>query len=268
MTCGVYLIRNATDNKIYIGGSINVERRWAQHQRSLDAGQHVNRCLQEAWIKDGANSFLLEIIEVTSIDSLAEREQYYLDTLSHDYNMSSRAIRPIVTPESRAKQSAAGRGRKFSANVKRKIAASLTGRSHNSERRKNISIGRKGKAVGFKRGTPAPETRAKISQTLTGRTTQSPSEETRRKISESHKGLTHSEETKKLISEIQKGKVISEEHKQKISKTLKGRPKPEGFGKNPSLETLAKRSEGIKKAWERRKAEKLKQSSPRSEPKS
>lgn len=269
MTCGVYVIRNTKNGKIYIGGSINIEKRWAQHRSNLNAGRHVNRYLQNVWNKDGADSFVMEVVEVVNPTLLIEREQHYLDTIDHDYNLSSRADRPAVvfTPEIRAKMSAAKRGRKFSDGIRLKISASLVGRSHSEERRKNISAGKMGKTkkITYR---PPQEVKDKISKSLTGRVNGPPNDETRRKISESHKGLTHSDDTKKRISEAQKGKVISEEHRQKISKTLKGKRKPEGFGKNPSPETLAKRSEGLKRAWERRRAEKLNRSSPQNEPKS
>ena len=32
--CGIYLIRNKINNKIYIGQSNNIHRRWLEHLRS------------------------------------------------------------------------------------------------------------------------------------------------------------------------------------------------------------------------------------------
>lgn len=48
------------------------------------------------------------------------------------------------------------------------------------------------------------EYRQKLSKSLKGKKSYTPSPETRRKISESHKGKTHTEETKRLLSELAK----------------------------------------------------------------
>ena len=32
--CGIYLIRNLKNNKIYIGQSVDIKRRWQEHLRS------------------------------------------------------------------------------------------------------------------------------------------------------------------------------------------------------------------------------------------
>lgn len=252
MTCGIYAIRNTVNGKIYIGSSKNIENRWVQHCSDLDCRKHHNRHLQYAWAKYGRESFSFEILEEVNVDWIVRREQYYLDTLNPEYNLSKSAHRPDVklTVESRAKLSRSLRGRKVSPETRRKIAESLIGKPFSEERCRNISDGRRGKGGGH---LLTEESRRKISVTLTGRTNGPHSEETRRKISEKHKGMTHSEEARRLISEVQKGKVIPEMQRRKISETLKGRPKPQGFGMNPSAETLAKRSEGIRKAWARRK---------------
>lgn len=37
---GVYLITNNINGKMYIGSSINIERRWKEHLRDLRNGNH------------------------------------------------------------------------------------------------------------------------------------------------------------------------------------------------------------------------------------
>ena len=48
MTSGIYCIKNSVDGKVYIGKSINIERRIGEHKRSLVkdiCGKDVNRHL-------------------------------------------------------------------------------------------------------------------------------------------------------------------------------------------------------------------------------
>lgn len=33
-TCGIYIIRNLINNKVYIGQSVDIKRRWQEHLRS------------------------------------------------------------------------------------------------------------------------------------------------------------------------------------------------------------------------------------------
>jgi DNA-binding XRE family transcriptional regulator len=60
---GVYLIRNTTTGRAYIGSSRDIQARWSNHQFRLAQGNHYNRGLQDAWNADGSQSFSLEIIE-------------------------------------------------------------------------------------------------------------------------------------------------------------------------------------------------------------
>ena len=55
--CGIYLIRNASQQKVYVGSSIDMEKRWSAHIRLLNRGCHHNRHLQSAWIKYGKEFF-------------------------------------------------------------------------------------------------------------------------------------------------------------------------------------------------------------------
>jgi group I intron endonuclease len=78
---GIYSIVNILNNKIYIGSSINIKKRWASHKRKLRSNSHPNKKLQSAWNKYSEESFIFNIIEHSNIEILLIREQYYLDTL-------------------------------------------------------------------------------------------------------------------------------------------------------------------------------------------
>lgn len=78
--CGIYKIINIINGKCYIGSSIDIKRRWKEHNRNLIKNNHINVHLQKSWNKHGKSSFLFEIIElVGDIKNLVIREQYYLD---------------------------------------------------------------------------------------------------------------------------------------------------------------------------------------------
>ena len=43
MTCGIYMIQNLVNFKIYIGQSVDIERRWGEHKYELNGGYHHNK---------------------------------------------------------------------------------------------------------------------------------------------------------------------------------------------------------------------------------
>ena len=47
--CGIYCITNTSNNKIYIGQSIDIEKRFAGHQRDLSKNKHFNPHLQRSY---------------------------------------------------------------------------------------------------------------------------------------------------------------------------------------------------------------------------
>ena len=55
--CGIYMIRNKINDKIYIGQSIHVNARLEDHKNKLNKHEHVNRHLQFAWDKYSESNF-------------------------------------------------------------------------------------------------------------------------------------------------------------------------------------------------------------------
>jgi hypothetical protein len=102
----------------------------------------------------------------------------------------------IPGPETRAKMSAAGKGRTFSPEHRAKLSAALKGRTLSPEARAKLSAAGKGRKV-------SPETRAKLSAAGKGRTL---SPEARAKMSAAQKGRTHSPEHRAKNSAAKKGR--------------------------------------------------------------
>ena len=87
--CGVYVIRNIENGKMYIGSTSNsFKKRWENHRRKLRKNKHHSTHLQSSYNKYGKDSFEFQIIEITSPEKARERESYYIslyNTLNPKY---------------------------------------------------------------------------------------------------------------------------------------------------------------------------------------
>ena len=92
-TCGIYCIENLVNHKKYIGQSVNIDKRWYAHRRTLNLNIHDNCFLQRAWNKYGENNFRFYIVKKCNIEQLDELEKYYIKMFNafnndYGYNMS------------------------------------------------------------------------------------------------------------------------------------------------------------------------------------
>lgn len=229
---GVYKIE--LNDKCYIGSSINLHKRQVEHYWRLKKGIHINKHLQNAYNKYGAEKLVYSILEVTeNVGEVVTIEQKYIDKLNPEYNIrliaeSNYGFRH--TEES--KQKMRGRqtnatsfktGHKSSEETIAKIREATTGSKRSKETKKKISEAAKGRVA-------SEETKKKISEATKKRSDPAAfkighrqPEETRKKMSKSAKGRVHSEGTKNKMSESAKGRVVSEEMKKKISESVKKR---------------------------------------------
>lgn len=84
MNAGIYAIKNVINEKRYIGSTSKLSKRWSQHKRELNRNVHFNSYLQNAWNKNGENSFVYEIIENCDENILMDREEFWIKSL-HSY---------------------------------------------------------------------------------------------------------------------------------------------------------------------------------------
>ena len=195
---GIYKITNIITEKVYIGSTLNINKRWNKHKSQLRNNTHHSIKLQNSVNKHGIENFIFEVIEECSKNLLIEREQYWIDILdSYNNGYNSRPIASNML------------GMKLSEETKQKISNKNKCRILTEEHKRKLSESNKGKqnTLGYKH-----------------------SEETKNKISERNKnnknalGIKHSEETKKKMSEAKKGtkrKSPSKETRLKISLALK-----------------------------------------------
>lgn len=110
---GIYGIRNTINNKIYIGKSKNILKRWASHKSELKREikkKDTNRYLWSSVKKYGLNNFEFTIIEELPIDEelFKIRELYWMDSFnscSRDFGYNLRRdskTKMIVHEETKA----------------------------------------------------------------------------------------------------------------------------------------------------------------------
>jgi group I intron endonuclease len=81
--CGVYVIENTVNGKLYIGSTANFQKRKNAHLSCLRRGVHVNKLLQHAFKKYGESAFRFALREVCIPAELQATEQRWLDSSAH-----------------------------------------------------------------------------------------------------------------------------------------------------------------------------------------
>lgn len=128
---GIYQINNIINNKKYYGSSVDINKRFKEHLRTLKTNTHKNMHLQNA-----CNLYSIEIFEmkpieyVEDLDKLSGREQEYLD-LYWDGGINCYNIEKYV--------GAPMRGRLHTEIAKNKMSISRTGKIASAETRKLFS---------------------------------------------------------------------------------------------------------------------------------
>lgn len=83
--CGVYIIENKIDKKVYIGASRNMYDRLCQHKWHLRKNIHPNDHLQKAFNKYGESVFVFDFLEECEEKYIFSQENYWCNLLnSHD----------------------------------------------------------------------------------------------------------------------------------------------------------------------------------------
>lgn len=93
---GIYKITNIISNKVYIGQSINIEKRWSAHRtRPFNTkSTQYNSPLYRAIRKYGLSAFTFEVIEECLPSLLDQKEQFYIqlyksNDLNFGYNLTA-----------------------------------------------------------------------------------------------------------------------------------------------------------------------------------
>lgn len=100
--CGIYIIRNIQNGKIYVGQSKNIPHRFKQHLEKLINNKHYNKYLQRAFNKYGNSSFELTPIYYCKEEELSKIESYFIKLYKscnkiHGYNLTEDTSRHIYS---------------------------------------------------------------------------------------------------------------------------------------------------------------------------
>ena len=85
---GIYKITNLINGKVYIGQSIDIEKRWEDHK--FYSGKE-NTAIQSAFKKYGISNFSFEVIEECLKEELDAKEIYWIakyDSFNNGYNLT------------------------------------------------------------------------------------------------------------------------------------------------------------------------------------
>ena len=245
MISGIYKIVNTKNGKMYIGSSIDLDRRRVEHLRSLRKNVHHSGHLQNAYNQD-PECLIFEIIDIISLldcatltekrNLLEGREQHYMDKFkAYDdqcgYNIRKDAHSSVDCWNEDNKRSQSermmgnqnGLGHPCSTEKAEKIAAAQRGKPKNPE-----SIKKMAESLSGRKQSPEHIEKCRLS-----RIGHAVSQETRDKIAAAQKGRDNTKAIE-ASANARRGKSLSDEHKAKCSKSLTGR--------TPTLETRAKLS--------------------------
>lgn len=147
---GIYQIVNLVNGKVYVGSASNIRMRWNLHKSQLRRGKHHSIKLQRSWSKHGEECFQFEVLEITGISELIQREQFWMDAKKayiEGYNSSREAgrITIIFTAETLAKRSASLRGLKRTPETKARMSAARKGIPMSEAQKKKLSDALKGR---------------------------------------------------------------------------------------------------------------------------
>jgi group I intron endonuclease len=159
---GIYFIRNIINNKVYIGSSSNIYRRYLCHRQRLLTDKHHCKHLQNSVNKYGINNFEFKIIAKCPKQRvyLEKLENHFLKNIKNKYNTtdtSSNGTGKILTNIHKENISKGNMGKIVSEITKLKIKESNMGRVPSNkgkpmteEQKIKISIGNKGKKISQK----------------------------------------------------------------------------------------------------------------------
>ena len=88
---GIYKITNNLNGQIYIGLSVNIEKRWKDHKNRYqnETDKEYEKTLYRAFRKYGIENFTFEIIEECSKEELSSKEIQWIafyDSFANGYN--------------------------------------------------------------------------------------------------------------------------------------------------------------------------------------
>ena len=149
-SAGIYCIENTISNKKYIGSTTALRKRFSKHFFELSKGIHPSKHMQSSYKKYGSSSFQFKVLEVID-ESTPDFERILLNTENqyirinksninkYGYNLrvsaeSNYGIKHSKDAKTRIK------GKKLSADTKKKMSISRQGEKHPSAQLSNKQV--------------------------------------------------------------------------------------------------------------------------------
>ena len=238
---GIYKISSIKMlDRIYIGSSINISKRWKEHLNDLKRHKHHSIKLQRHYDKYGVADIHFSIITECEKADIENTEQFFIDAYKPYFNSCPKVGSPHlpnVSEETRKKMSEKRKGFEWSEEVKRKMSESATGNKN---------------SVGI---MPSEETREKLRQSKIGNTWGF------KKGHKTNVGVKWSEERRREHGENRRGekngfygKHLTEQHKRILRDRDYSGENNGMFGKKHTEEARIKMGNAMREAWKKRKA--------------
>lgn len=231
---GIYKLTCKENNKIYIGKSVNLQRRFNYH-KYCEGGKVYEGILQRAIKKYKWESFKIEILEVfenfnkeTDHNTLLEKEKSYIEKYNSTdntigYNMCLYSTDRTGVPHSE-KTKEKMRGPK-SKEHKEKIRLSRLGKPNLNRMGKPCSDELKERLRVINTGKKmSEESKEKMRQARLGKGL---SDETKEKLRQANLGKKMSTEAIEKMRQANLGKKMSDETKEKLRNAFIGKPRSE-----------------------------------------
>lgn len=81
----IYILKNLKNNKVYIGSTNNINRRFYNHLKDLRTNKHYNKHLQHSWNKYGEENFIFETLDSRSFNIEELENEYIVKYKSNNY---------------------------------------------------------------------------------------------------------------------------------------------------------------------------------------
>lgn len=168
---GIYGIFHLNSEKVYIGSSTNIKKRWSTHKWELKEKRHPNTHFQRIVQKYGVNSFLYGVLEFVEDEKmLCERENYFLLLVDKECRINNKPPKRKgpISEELREKFKKVFKGRKVTEKHKEKVRLGNLGKRGSQNQIDAAKKANTGKIVSDKTRkllSAAAKNRKKVKQT-------------------------------------------------------------------------------------------------------
>ena len=145
--CGIYGVFCTANEKWYVGQSVNIKQRWADHARKLRNRAHGNPHLQAAWNKYGPASFLWIVLANLTIEELLDMAEAaaiseFQAMSPSGFNLREAGANGRPSAETRALWSKNRRGRRLSRAACSAMSHTRKGKPHSRAHSRAILNGK------------------------------------------------------------------------------------------------------------------------------